>query len=156
MLKWASCINSQSTNRSAIHFVFNNDSAMPYINTVRIFPFFQCLRSLLYRSRFNLHDNDTALTPRSCSFLTWSRLVLNLSMAKPRLLNVYDVYNLFKYLNPNIASNSFGNGVINKWFPASVVRYTKRSFFSFIIDWKAFFWWAVWKLSNLKILQTCW
>ena len=38
------CINSQSTNRSAIHFVFNNDSAVPYINTVRIFPFFQCLR----------------------------------------------------------------------------------------------------------------
>jgi hypothetical protein len=42
---------------------------------------------------------------------------LNLSMANPvRLLNVYNdnVYNSFKYLNPNITSNSFGNGVINK------------------------------------------
>ena len=28
---------------------------------------------------------------------------------------------LFKYLNPNITSNSFGNSVINKWFPAPVV-----------------------------------
>jgi hypothetical protein len=71
-------------------------------------------------------------------------------MAKPRLLNVYDVYNLFKYLNPNITSNSFGNGVINKWFPASVVRYTKTSFFSFIIDWKAFFWCAVLQVNYVK------
>jgi hypothetical protein len=63
---------------------------------------------------------------------------------------ILNVYNLFKYLYANITSNSFGNGVINKWFPAPVVRFMKISFFSFIIEWKAFFWCAVLKLSNLK------
>ena len=99
-------------------------------------------------------NNDTILTPRLCSFFTWSRI--EFINDKTTILNVYNVYNLFKYLNPHITSNSFGNGVINKWFPASVVRFTKTSFFSFIIEWKAFFWCAVLKLSNLKILQTCW
>jgi hypothetical protein len=72
------------------------------------------------------------------------------------ILNVYNVYNLFKYLYANITSNSFGNGVINKWFPAPIVRFTKTSFFSCTIEWKAFFWCAVLKLSNSKILWTCW
>jgi hypothetical protein len=100
-------------------------------------------------------NNDTALTPRSCSFFTWSRIefINGETTFNTKCLHVY---NLFKYLNPNITSNSFafGNGVINKWFPAPVVRLTKTSFFSFIIEWKA--WCVVLKLSYLKILQTCW
>jgi hypothetical protein len=73
-------------------------------------------------------NNDTALTPRSCSFFTWSRIefINGETTINTKCLHVY---NSFKYLNPNITSNSFGNGVINKWFPAPVVRFTKTSFF---------------------------
>jgi hypothetical protein len=98
----------------------------------------------------------------------WHELHASIAKAQTILLYMHFVFNNdsaqstvpynreYFHSSKAFASSSLSIQLNNDTALTSVVRLMKTSFFSFTIEWKAFFWYAL-KLSNLKIiLQTCW
>jgi hypothetical protein len=132
---WASCINSQSTNHSAIHFV-SLSSTMTLLSHIIQSEFFPPSSNAFASSSLSIQlNNDTVLTPRSCSFLTWSRIqfITDGETTITKCLQCLQFVLIFisesQWLH-RIASVL--NGVINKWFPASVVSYENILLFVYI------------------------